>query len=633
MLCMPVLGIAQEPDTAQHAPPADSSWWPNREIDAALQYIRLRGSDLVLRDDYVERDACRLGLVDDVMQHPDSMPRVLERAAALAFGGAGSNGSTRVSLTEFGRLVSGTRSMTASGPSTGTAWSPNVAARWSGDWRSFLSLAAHALARQDWPDSILAGLNAQDRRFVVDDVKEFVIEDEADKDKSAELLDSLQRAEDQAAVRFAKLADRINWSWVYHNGIGLVAPVLAAIPTQPPPAANSVLTIDAPFGRVLIGTTGADLYTGSAALVIDPGGDDLYELTGLAPGENRLVLDYGGNDKYLSSEPFSISGAQFGWSVLADFAGDDLYQAGNFSLGCGWFGVGVHADLRGRDTYLGDICSQGAGGFGIGILADYGSGNDQYTAHLFSQGFGFAAGGGILADDGGNDLYFVGGKYEDVLRYRDHYLTLGQGFGYGIRPHFSGGVGLMLDRRGNDVYVADIFGQGCSYWWAFGGLYDGGGNDQYTAFQYAQGSATHLTAGCLLDESGDDRYESKGVSQGCGHDWAPGYLIDRAGNDRYSATDLSQAAGSANGVGVLIDIQGDDAYFVDSKINTQGYGNPRRDYGSIGLFLDLAGHDRYGGPGADSTIWLSSGRWGVGVDADSTWLQQITGTEKASKDE
>ena len=87
---------------------------------------------------------------------------------------------------------------------------------------------------------------------------------------------------------------------------------------------------------------------------------------------------------------------------------------------------------------------------------------------------------------------------------------------------------------------------------------------------------------------GDDTYFSKGVSQGCGHDWAVGLLVDTDGNDRYTATDLSQAAGSANGVGIQIDERGNDSYSVISHLNTQGYGNPRREYGSIGLFLDLA---------------------------------------------
>jgi hypothetical protein len=217
-------------------------------------------------------------------------------------------------------------------------------------------------------------------------------------------------------------------------------------------------------------------------------------------------------------------------------------------------------------------------------------------------------------DNSGNDNYFAGGKYKDILRYTDHYLSLSQGFAYGIRPKMSGGVGLLMDKSGNDVYVSDIFGQGTSYWYGLGVLADGGGNDQYISFQYAQGAATHMTVGILYDVSGDDVYSAKGVSQGCGHDRAAGILVDLDGNDNYNAYDLSQAAGSANGIGILADMRGNDAYIVRSDKKTQVFGQPRRDYGSIGIFLDLGGKDGYaGGIGRDSA-WWSDSKWGVGID-------------------
>ncbi|MCK4386445.1 MAG: hypothetical protein KAW52_09295, partial [candidate division Zixibacteria bacterium] len=78
--------------------------------------------------------------------------------------------------------------------------------------------------------------------------------------------------------------------------------------------------------------------------------------------------------------------------------------------------------------------------------------------------------------------------------------------------------------------------------------------------------------------------------------------------------DLSQGAGSANGIGMLIDEDGDDGYYVEKKHNTQGYGNPRRDYGSVGIFLDLSGNDHYDGNGKDSTWWTIPSKWGVGID-------------------
>jgi hypothetical protein len=109
-------------------------------------------------------------------------------------------------------------------------------------------------------------------------------------------------------------------------------------------------------------------------------------------------------------------------------------------------------------------------------------------------------------------------------------------------------------------------------------------------------------------------YYGKGLMQGCGHDYSCGILLDRHGNDTYSAYDLSQGAGSANGAGLLIDCEGDDRYFVTNFANTHGYGNPRRDFGSIGLFIDLGGKDQYVGKGKDSSYWRTASQWGGGMD-------------------
>ena len=635
------------------ARPGTLVWWPAAEIDRALSYIRVTPSDLSLRTDYVPRDSFRLWGVDRVMQHPDRMTELVSGAAEDVFGDStGVVGRRPRSVFDLDwegliRLVLGpiVRPALPGPPDSAGAGiqarilqplridSPKEHRRPASspagfplEWQKFFGAVNVAMADSGWIDTILSKLGKVDRQFVMTRVPEFVQDDETDKDKPEEVLDSLQKVEDLDAKHFAEIGGLVGWKWVHEHGTLAVSRLLRTIPMKAPPADSFAQGQRTPviyhgaFGDIVFGTTRSDHYTGNPAVVIDPGGNDVYELDPLPAGRHRMILDYGGDDSYIAPAGNDLGAARFGWSILVDFAGNDTYRAGNFSLGSGWFGIGLLFDLGGRDVYIGDSHTQGAGSFGIGVLYDAAATNDQYSAHLYAQGLGFAGGLGILADAGGNDVYSAGGKYEDVLRYRDHYVSLSQGFGYGIRPHFSGGIGLLLDKSGNDTYIADIFGQGCSYWWAFGGLLDGGGNDQYTAYQYAQGSATHMTAGCLYDVAGDDRYESKGVSQGCGHDWAVAILIDSSGNDRYIATDLSQGAGSANGIGILSDGRGDDGYYVTSSANTQGYGNPRREYGSIGLFLDLAGTDRYDGPGHDRSVWLGSSQWGVGIDADSTWL-------------
>jgi hypothetical protein len=262
----------------------------------------------------------------------------------------------------------------------------------------------------------------------------------------------------------------------------------------------------------------------------------------------------------------------------------------------------------------------------MGLLIDEG-GRDIYNAALYAQGFGFVEGIGIIYDKTGSDSYYAGGKYKDILRYKDHYLSLSQGFGYGLRPWMSGGIGAIIDIEGNDTYYSDIFAQAASYWWSLGVIYDSAGNDNYQCFQYGQGAATHMTLGILIDDYGSDVYFGKGLMQGVGHDYSCGLILDRHGDDTYTAYDLSQGAGSANGVGVQIDNEGDDRYFVKNPKNTQGYGNPRRDYGSIGLFIDLDGTDQYLGNGRDNLYWRTDSKWGGGMDIELTPRDTVEGED------
>ncbi len=366
------------------------------------------------------------------------------------------------------------------------------------------------------------------------------------------------------------------------------------------------------FGEYVVGGPTDNTYTGKYALIIDLGGNDTYDDIQCAAGSFSIIVDLDGDDVYRGGN-YSFGSGYFGIGILIDHKGNDRYDAGNFSLGAGAFGVGLLVDREGHDRYFGDTFTQGAGGFGIGILADL-AGNDIYHAAMYAQGFGKEYGVGLLSDRGGNDNYFAGGKYLDEIRYLDHYLSLSQGFSIGSRPEISGSFGILTDYRGNDTYVSDIFGQGSSYWYAIGGLVDYDGNDSYISYQYAQGCGTHVTIGVLIDKKGNDSYTSKGVSQGCGHDLSLGLLLDEQGDDSYSAFDLSQGAGNANGYGILVDLGGDDTYLVKREQNTQGYGDFRREYGSLGILLDLAGKDFFS-HGVRSGLW-KRGRYGLGMDWD-----------------
>jgi hypothetical protein len=367
-----------------------------------------------------------------------------------------------------------------------------------------------------------------------------------------------------------------------------------------------------PWGPIVVGDTTRTAYEGCFALIIDPGGDDVYDLSDSDAIPFRLIVDAAGDDAYRAGTACGVAGAMMGTSVLVDMAGDDSYRSADMSLGAGICGIGAVDDREGNDSYISGVFSQAAGFLGLGILKD-GAGNDTYVAGMQSQAFGYVMGSGLLWEAGGNDTYHTRMSQTDILRYDDHYLTLSQGCAFGSRPDYSGGIGLLLDSWGNDVYSSDIFGQGVAYWFAVGALIDRGGHDRYCSYQYAQGAGIHLAFGLLLDGGGDDGYLSKGVSQGCGHDLAFGILADLSGNDWYTATDLSQGAGSANGTGILYDADGNDAYSAKSEINVNGYGDYRREFGSIGLQLDRSGRDYYAARGEDCSLWEGS-TYGLGED-------------------
>lgn len=366
--------------------------------------------------------------------------------------------------------------------------------------------------------------------------------------------------------------------------------------------------------RIAVGGKGRNTYTGKFNFIIDTGGDDVYDIENdaektLFKNNFSCIIDLAGNDYYTSKSNNSLAGSVFSSGFIFDKEGDDIYKGKNVSLGSAICGMGVLYDENGNDTYQANQFSIGAASFGIGLLADR-NGNDVYIANSYSQGFGMTNGVGAIADDKGNDNYLIDARSLDIGRYEDHYVSMSQGYGLGLRPYYAGGIGLIIEGEGNDNYNTDIFGQGGAYWYGLGCIADRSGNDKYNSYQYAQGAGIHLAVGLLKDYDGWDFYSSNGVSQGCGHDFGFGLLYDAKGNDNYSAYSLSQGAGNANGIGMFIDESGRDGYLNKEPGNTRGYGNSRREFGSLGIFLDASGEDFYSSGGMDSVISNTS-MWGV----------------------
>lgn len=602
---------AQEikPDSADTVySPVDSL---NAGLDLALRALKMTRGDLTFRGDYLEPDVYRLPVVDQYMEDPLRMINCaklnLEYANISSLGeffpvifGDWSYYFLMEEIPEFDevREILSSKELESSLP--------------KGNIVLLIMLSRFAEKADSRNSYDLSRYNEAELDSLQDGFTLLLEENLESEFLSAAELDSLEAFEDEWAEKLSILGQNCVSRIAISIDLGRLIYVIEEHFSAKESIKSTHKSWQTDFGQIIIGDTTSNHYSGDLFIVIDPGGDDTYDISFEGTGHHTYIIDYGGDDIY-NMPKNRISPYFFGSNMIIDYDGDDLYNAGSWTLGAGLFGVGVLWDMKGNDRYFGDTFTQGAGCFGVGILRDD-EGNDTYQAALYSQGFGFVEGIGVLIDSSGNDNYSAGGKYKDFIRYNDHYLSLSQGFGYGWRPRMSGGIGMLIDKSGNDVYVSDIYGQGASYWYGLGMLADGGGNDQYISFQYAQGNGTHMSLGILYDVSGDDVYSAKGVSQGCGHDRAAGMLIDLDGDDNYNAYDLCQGAGSANGLGIIADVRGKDVYIVRSDKNTQGYGNPRRDYGSIGIFLDLAGQDGYsGGQGRDGHWWTYS-KWGAGID-------------------
>ncbi|NQT33830.1 HEAT repeat domain-containing protein [bacterium] len=309
------------------------------------------------------------------------------------------------------------------------------------------------------------------------------------------------------------------------------------------------------------------------SLVIDLDGDDYYDSDGQPVSHGAgffgvgVLIDKGGNDTYRSGN-YSQGAGLFGIGILFDQDGDDDYRGGFFQQGAGNCGIGLLIDKgEGDDRYLSTTWAQGfASTYGYGLLYDQGgddiyrTGGEYYHAPLlphdyqsFSHGFGMGmrprAGGGIgvLYDDGdGNDFYNA------------EVMSLGSSYWYSI--------GILVDGGGNDHYSLAHYGLGSGIHLSVGAFYDRSGDDQYRSRMGVVGGTPHdLSVGMFVEGDGDDYYI---VSDGWGGSLTNsfGLFIDRLGNDTYATRGGGYSFGNPRwargfaGAAIFLDLEGDDVY-------------------------------------------------------------------------
>ena len=376
--------------------------------------------------------------------------------------------------------------------------------------------------------------------------------------------------------------------------------------------------IETPDGVILVGGPGANTYhldkLSNAAVVIDVGGDDTY-LEG-STTQSRPVLaliDLAGNDTYRGRRPGIQGGALLGASVLVDVAGDDVYDAGDIAQGSCLAGVGILIDREGNDSYRAVRRAQGQAVCGLGLLLDR-AGNDSYHAAIYAQGFGGPLGLGVLEDVAGKDHYYAGGLFLDGYGDTPGYAGWSQGVGAGPRGSANGGIGVLLDGGGDDVYECDYFSHGGGYWFAAGLARDFGGNDKRLGstrlahdgtkraekifLRWGIGYGCHYGVGFVFDDGGNDYYGGNIVGLAFAWDIAATALCDFGGNDLYIRIGGGQGVAREAGLAILYDVGGDDTYEGDG----QGLGAAGIQYhplpacgGNFSFAIDYGGKDTYGG--------------------------------------
>lgn len=317
--------------------------------------------------------------------------------------------------------------------------------------------------------------------------------------------------------------------------------------------------------------SGAIGYPGDSpvSIILDINGDDRYkskDMFSIASGflGSSIIYDCAGDDVYRGSH-YSVASGYSGTGVIIDRGGDDLYAGGIFSLGASNFGVGIIYDCGGMDTYRTLCYGEGfASTYGYSIIADL-SGSDIYYAggrykHIplqpgsyqsLSQGFGMGVrpswGGGIgfLYDKNGNDFYNA-----DIFA---------QGCSYWAS------AGFLVDGDGQDRYTATEYAQGAGIHLSYGYLMDLKGNDNYfSSYGPSMGEGHDFSCGILIDSSGNDWYSvSGGIGVGIYNSF--GLFSDNGGNDVYNITE-ELGIGDVNtgrgfkGIGIFIDNGGMDKY-------------------------------------------------------------------------
>jgi hypothetical protein len=229
---------------------------------------------------------------------------------------------------------------------------------------------------------------------------------------------------------------------------------------------------------------------------------------------------------------------------------------------------------------------------------------------------------------------------------------------------WAGGLGALIDLRGNDRYEAGNWAIGAGYWFGAGLLYDGDGSDTYRSVYYSLASGAHFCLGAVFDDGeGDDTYtvwdppipddlvpQDQGMNAAGGAglsfawDFCVSLLVDKGGNDTYTGRIISGARAMIRSTAILADLgAGDDVYTLPASAGAGSAASsyhgladtlltsftveyvPASNYGTnFAFLLDTGGRDRYrsfadDGEHQPHPLWSDGATWQQPAPGDAAY--------------
>ncbi len=329
---------------------------------------------------------------------------------------------------------------------------------------------------------------------------------------------------------------------------------------------ESPLVLETRFGRVQLLTGSSDTISQPFLISLDPGGEDYYNCNAAVSEAIirpvSIIVDVKGNDRYGDGgEGTTVCSSSWGLSYILDMEGDDQYYSGGAGLAFSVAGCSVLDDRSGDDKY---ICSGEYGlavaFFGHSLLVDH-TGNDEYRSGSYSMGFGGSKGVALHLDYHGNDKYLTPSSFFTQGASKGRWADATDGFCMG------GGIGILVDCKGDDEYSSEGFSLGASYYYGLGLFADIDGADRYNSVSHSMGAAVHTSLAVFADHSGNDKYNSDSdslrltQSNGYGRDRSAAFFIERSGDDEYRFGNKSFGVGDIHSLGLAVEIAGNDSYY------------------------------------------------------------------------